>query len=494
MNTRQEWMAFAELLKLPSAMWLNGKPFDGTGSDRHAVVSPHTETAVSSVPSATAADVDFAVAGARDAFGSGVWADLAPRERGTVLLRWADLIHQHRDELAVLITLEMGKPIVQARDIEVRAAENTFRWYGELADKMYDEAPHGLRGAVALVTREPVGVVAGITPWNFPLTLSSWKIAPALLAGNSMVIKPATQAPLSLLRLAEIASAAGLPDGILQIVTGSGGSTGETLARHPNVDCLTFTGSPDVGKKLLTYAGESNAKAVHLELGGKSPQIVFADAPDLAVAARTVAWAITFNAGQMCTAGSRLLVQDTIAERFVATVTAELARYRVGDPFDPATEIGPVAGPQHRAEILNYAREAVREGATLVLGTLEECTGAGTYLEPIVCTNVRPDHRLFQEEVFGPVLAVTTFTDEAQAVELANDSQFGLGAGVWTSNLSRAHRLSRRIEAGLVWVNCYEEGDMTVPFGGRKLSGHSVDKSLHALSKFTSMKTTWIHL
>ncbi|MCX4850624.1 aldehyde dehydrogenase family protein [Streptomyces sp. NBC_00893] len=494
MNTRDEWLHFASTLTLPSAMWLGGawsESVEGAGQD---VVSPRTGKVVASVPMATPEVVDRAVAGARAAFRSGRWSRIDARHRGVVLRRWADLIRQHRDELAVLITLEMGKPVVQARDVELRATEATFRWYGELADKLLDEAPRGLTDAVALVTREPVGVVAAITPYNFPLTLSSWKIAPALLAGNSIVVKPATQSPLSLLRLAELGSVAGLPDGVLQVVTGAGASTGSALARHMDVDCLTFTGSPEVGKRLLTYSGESNAKAVHLELGGKSPQLVFADAPDLAEAAKTVAWAITFNAGQMCTAGSRLLVEESIAERFVTDVIAEIEATPVGDPFDPSTRIGPIASAQHRDGILARARSAVAQGVTPALGSLEKPAGDGSYLDPIVCTNVRPGHDLFRQEVFGPVLAVTSFTDADEAIGLANDSSFGLGAGLWTSDLSRAHRLSREIDAGLVWVNCYEEGDLSVPFGGRKLSGHSVDKSIHALDKFTSMKTTWIRL
>lgn len=494
MNTREEWTRFATSIEAPSAMWLNGQWFNGDGSERHHVLSPHDDTVVTSVPLATHADVDRAVEGARAAFLDGRWARISARERGAVLQRWAELVFEHRDELAALITLEMGKPIQVARDIELRAVENTFRWYGELADKLYDESPRGLIDAVALVSREPVGVVAAITPWNFPLTLSSWKIAPALLAGNSMVIKPATQSPLSLLRLAQLGSAAGLPDGVLQVVTGSGGQAGAALARHNGVDCLTFTGSPDVGKQLLIYAGESNAKPVHLELGGKSPQLVFADAPDLAVAARTVAWAITFNAGQMCTAGARLLVEETIADQFVAEVVSEIKRCTVGDPFDPDTHIGPVASRAHRADVLEHARTAHTEGATLAHGSLQERAGSGAYLDPIVFTDVQAEHRLFIEEVFGPILAVTRFTDDADAVRLANATPFGLGAGVWTSNLTRAHRLTREIDAGLVWVNCYEEGDLSVPFGGRKLSGHSVDKSIHALDKFTSTKSTWIHL
>lgn len=494
MNNREQWAQFAASLQQPSAMWLNGRWSDGTGTERHQVVAPHDDSVITSVPLATPEDIDTAVSGARAAFRDGRWASISTRERGAVLQRWAQLIHDHRDELAALITLEMGKPIEQAREVELRAAENTFRWYGELADKLYDESPRGVVDAVALVTREPVGVVAAITPWNFPLTLSSWKIAPALLAGNTLVVKPATQSPLSLLRLAQLGSAAGLPDGVLQVVTGSGGQAGATLARHRGVDCLTFTGSPDVGKKLLTYSGESNAKAVHLELGGKSPQLVFADAPDLAVAAQTVAWAITFNNGQMCTAGARLLVEESIADQFVAAVIDEIKRCTIGDPFDPATQIGPAASRGHRADILEHAKSAVAEGATLALGSLEETPGPGAYLEPIVFTDVQPEQRIFQEEVFGPVLTVTTFAEDDDAVRLANATKFGLGAGVWTSDLSRAHRLSREVDAGLVWVNCYEEGDMSVPFGGRKLSGHSVDKSIHALDKFTSMKTTWIHL
>ncbi|MEU3657383.1 aldehyde dehydrogenase family protein [Streptomyces sp. NPDC032161] len=494
MNTREEWTRFVSALTLPSAMWLDGAWYDGADGARQDVVSPHTGKAVASVPMATPAVVDRAVVGARTAFQDGRWSRTGARDRGAVLRSWADSIRQHRDELAALITLEMGKPVAEARDVELRATEATFRWYGELADKLLDEAPRGLADAVALVTREPVGVVAAITPYNFPLTLSSWKIAPALLAGNSVVVKPATQSPLSLLRLAELGSKAGLPDGVLQIVTGTGGSTGSALARHMDVDCLTFTGSPEVGKRLLTYSGESNAKAVHLELGGKSPQLVFADAPDLAEAARTVAWAITFNAGQMCTAGSRLLVEDSIADRFVADVIAEIEAAPVGDPFEPSTRVGPVASTRHRADILAHARSAVAQGATPALGSLKARAGDGAYMDPIVCTNVRREQDLFQQEVFGPVLAVTSFTDVDGAVRLANDSSFGLGAGLWTSNLSRAHRLSRQIDAGLVWVNCYEEGDLSVPFGGRKLSGHSVDKSIHALDKFTSTKTTWIRL
>ena len=318
-----------------------------------------------------------------------------------------------------------------ARDIELRAVENTFRWYGELADKLYDKSPRGLIDAVALVSREPVGVVAAITPWNFPLTLSSWKIAPALLAGNSMVIKPATQSPLSLLRLAQLGSAAGLPDGVLQVVTGSGGQAGAALARHNGVDCLTFTGSPDVGKQLLIYAGESNAKPVHLELGGKSPQLVFADAPDLAVAARTVAWAITFNAGQMCTAGARLFVEETIADQFVAEVVSEIKRCTVGDPFDPDTHIGPVASRAHRADVLEHARTAHTEGATLAHGSLQERAGRGrTWIRscsPMFRPSTACSAKKFSDRSSQSPVSLTTLTPSGWLTPHRSVSERGCG-------------------------------------------------------------------
>jgi gamma-glutamyl-gamma-aminobutyraldehyde dehydrogenase len=488
-----DWLALKSRLSLPRGMWINGEWAESRTGRRAALVSPRDQLPFADVPSADSDDVDRAVRDAKQAFSSRVWAGLEPRERGAVLIRWADLLDRHRDELALLVALEMGKPVTTAWSVELRTAINTIRWYGELADKLMDESPRGRNNSVALVTREPLGVVGAITPWNFPMTLSMFKIPAALVSGNSVVVKPATQTPLSLLRAAELSADAGLPAGVLQVVTGSGAAVGSALALHNDVATVTFTGSTEVGKRLLTYAGQSNAKPVWLELGGKSPNIVFPDAPDLDEAARMAAWAISFNSGQMCTAGSRLLVHEDIRDDLVAKVVDHLGRHRIGDPLDPETTMGPLAYEQHRDDVLDEVRKGIAEGARLALGS-DRKRADGLYVDPVVFVDVDPDSRLAQHEIFGPVLSVTTFRDDAEAIAIANNSEYGLGSAIWTGDLARAHRLSRDIQAGLVWVNCYEEGDTSVPFGGQKLSGHGSDRSLHGLDKFTTLKTTWIEL
>ncbi|MER6973697.1 aldehyde dehydrogenase family protein [Nocardioides sp. NPDC000445] len=492
LTTLQDWLDLRDQTSLPEAMWIDGTWDRGSGKTL-PLTSPRDGAVIANVASADASDVDRAVRGARQAFESGVWSRIEPRERADVLIKWADLLDQNRDELALLLALEMGKPVSVAWNVELRTAPNTIRWYGELADKLYDEAPRGRNGAVALVTREPLGVVGAITPWNFPMTLAMFKIPAALASGNSIVVKPATQTPLSLLRAVELSAEAGLPAGVLQVVTGNGSVVGSAIALHHDVDALTFTGSTEIGKKLLTYAGESNAKPVSLELGGKSPNIVFPDAPDLDEAARMAAWAISFNSGQMCTAGSRLVVHEDIRDAFVARVVTHLEEHVIGDPLDPATTMGPMAYAAHRDDVLAEVGKAIADGATLVLGSDEKREG-GLYVNPVVFTDVDPDSRLAQHEIFGPVLAVHTFRTEEEAIEIANNSDFGLGSAIWTSDLSRAHRLSRQIKAGMVWVNCYEEGDSSVPFGGRNLSGHGADRSVHGLEKYTTLKTTWIEI
>jgi gamma-glutamyl-gamma-aminobutyraldehyde dehydrogenase len=492
LTTLQDWVDLRNRTRLPQAMWIEGAWDQGSGTSL-PLTSPRDGSVVAQVAGADAADVDRAVCGARRAFDSGVWSRLEPRARGEVLIRWADLLDQHRDELALLLALEMGKPVSVAWNVELRTAINTIRWYGELADKLYDESPRGRHGSVALVTREPLGVVGAITPWNFPMTLAMFKIPAALAAGNSVVVKPATQTPLSVLRAVELTDEAGLPAGVLQVVTGSGSAVGSALALHGGVDTLTFTGSTEVGKKLLTYAGESNAKPVWLELGGKSPNIVFPDAPDLDKAAAMAAWAISFNSGQMCTAGSRLLVHEEIRDDFVARVVKHLEAHVIGDPLDPATTMGPLAYRGHRDDVVDEIRQGIADGATMVMGS-DQPREDGLYVEPVVFTDVDPDSRLAQHEIFGPVASVLTFSTDEEAIAIANNSDFGLGSAIWTRDLSRAHRLSRQIDAGMVWVNCYEEGDTSVPFGGRKLSGHGSDRSIHGLEKFTTLKTTWMEL
>lgn len=491
--THDEWMRRAKALRFPGGHIIDGRTHDGGGT--FTVVSPRDGRPLAEVAAAGAAEVDLAVAAARRAFDHGPWPRLAPAERGRALLRIADLLQTVRAELALTVSLEMGKPITDAHDIELRALINTFRWYGELADKLTDESPHTTPDALALVTREPTGVVGAVVPWNFPLTLAGWKIAPALAAGCTVVLKPSENSPLSALRLASLAVEAGLPPGVLNVVSGEGPIAGRALGLHPDVDVLAFTGSTAVGRHYLRYAADSNLKRVWLELGGKSPNIILPDAPDLEQAAATAAWGIFFNQGEMCTAPSRLLVHSTIAERVTDAVIERARALRVGDPLDPATEMGALVGPDHLDRVLGHIHTAIDTGARLRTGGerfLSE-TG-GYYLQPTVFDHLAPDAALAREEVFGPVLSILTFDDLDEAVTMANATDYGLAAGLWTADLSTAHQVSRALRAGTVWVNCYEEGDLTVPFGGMKQSGNGRDKSAHALEKYTELKTTWIRL
>jgi gamma-glutamyl-gamma-aminobutyraldehyde dehydrogenase len=457
------------------------------------VLSPRDGKVIASVDEAGPEDVDRAVRAARAAFDTGPWPRMSARERASILFRLADLVEGSAEQLARTISLEMGKPLRDSLGIEVPAVARTFRWYAELADKVSGEVTQSSSSALSLVTREPAGVVAAVVPWNFPLTMAAWKLAPALIAGCAVVLKPAEQSPLSALLLAELASNAGLPADVLTVVNGPGPVTGRALGLHPGVDVVTFTGSTAVGREFLRYSADSNLKRVWLELGGKSPNIVFPDAYDLDAAADMAAWGIFFNSGEMCTAASRLLVHRDIADDFVARVVSRAATYFPGDPLDPATRMGPLVSSSHLSSVLGHVSRAVSSGARLLTGgrpCLPE-TG-GYYLEPTVLDRVDPAMPVAQDEIFGPVLSVLTFSSVAEALSLAGDTAYGLAAGVWTSDLATAHHVSRSLKAGTVWVNCYEEGDLAVPFGGTKLSGHGRDKSVHALDKFTDLKTTWL--
>jgi gamma-glutamyl-gamma-aminobutyraldehyde dehydrogenase len=492
--THDDLLRRAKAWQPPTGHHIDGADEPGGGA-AFTVVSPRDGEFLAQVADATGAEVDLAVAAARRAFDSGPWPRLAPADRGRVLLRLADLLEEHREELALAVTLEMGKPITDAHNVELRAVIATFRFYGQLADKLTDESPHTAPDALALVTREPVGVVGAVVPWNFPLTLAGWKVAPALAAGCAVVLKPSERSPLSALLLGRLATEAGLPPGVLNVVTGDGPTAGRALGLHPDVDVLAFTGSTAVGRHFLRYAADSNLKRVWLELGGKSPNIVLPDAPDLDRAAATAAWGIFFNQGEMCTAPSRLLVHSSVADRVTEAVVARARALRVGDPLDPATEMGALAGEAHLARVLDHITTGRAQGARLRAGGDRTLTGTGgSYLQPTVFDRVAPDARLAREEIFGPVLSVLPFDDLEEAVRLANATEYGLAAGLWTSDLSTAHRVSRALKAGTVWVNCYEEGDLTVPFGGMKQSGNGRDKSAHALEKYTDLKTTWIRL
>ncbi|MFE2530991.1 aldehyde dehydrogenase [Streptomyces sp. NPDC059371] len=492
--THEEWLLRAKSLNLSGAHHIDGADEDGSGAGFDAV-SPRDGQVLTQVADGGTAEVDAAVAAARRAFDTGPWPRLAPAERGATLLRVADLLQERRADLALTVSLEMGKPITDAYEIELRALINTFRWYGQLADKLTDESPHTAADALALVTREPAGVVGAVVPWNFPLTLAGWKVAPALAAGCTVVLKPSENSPLSALLLGRIATEAGLPPGVLNVVGGTGPVAGRAIGLHPDVDVLAFTGSTAVGRHFLHYAADSNLKRVWLELGGKSPNIILPDAPDLEKAAATAAWGIFFNQGEMCTAPSRLLVHASIAEQVTESVVRRARELRIGDPLDPSTEMGALVGEAHLGRVQVHIAAGLADGARLRTGGSRTLTGTGgSYLEPTVFDRVDPGMRLAREEIFGPVLSVLTFDDLDEAVRLANDTEYGLAAGLWTSDLSTAHRVSRALKAGTVWVNCYEEGDLTVPFGGMKQSGNGRDKSAHALEKYTELKTTWIQL
>jgi gamma-glutamyl-gamma-aminobutyraldehyde dehydrogenase len=487
-----DWTERATSLYPPRGLFVDGEEREAVAGERRAVHTPRDGSRLADLAWAGVADADAAVAAARWSFDHGPWPRMGARERGEALLRFAQLIEERRDEIALLVSLEMGKPIRHAWEIELRALIRCLQFYGGLADKVMGEIPPTGEGELALVSREPAGVVAAVVPWNFPLTIGGWKLAPALAAGCTVVLKTAEQSPLSMQRVAALGLEAGLPPGVLNVLSGDGHVVGRRLGEHPDVDVLTFTGSTAVGRHFLRYAADSNLKRVHLELGGKSPNVVFPDA-DLGAAAHAAAWAIFFNSGEMCTAGSRLLVHRDVADELVDRVVDAAEAWAPGDPLLPGTAMGPMVDEGSLDRVLAQLGRGVEQGARVRTGgvrVLEE-TG-GPYLAPTVVTGAGRDNVLVREELFAPVLAVQTFTDESEALQIANDTEYGLAAAVWTNNLGRAHRFSRRLRAGTVWVNCYEEGDMTVPFGGVKLSGSGRDKSRHALEGYTDLKTTWI--
>ena len=420
---------------------------------------------------------------------------MAPAGRKKVLMRLAELIEQNAVELAVLGVRDNGTEFNMALKAEPGSAAGTFRYYAEALDKVYGEVAPTDPSVLGLVHKEPVGVVGAIVPWNFPLMIGAWKLAPALAMGNSVVLKPAETASLSLLKLAELASEAGLPDGVLNVVTGQGAVAGEALALSMDVDVLVFTGSGGVGRRLLEYSARSNLKRCYLELGGKSPNIVFADAPDLEEAAKVSAMGIFRNSGQVCVAGSRLLVQESIHDEFVEALSRHAAALRVGNPLDLDTHVGAVNSLTQLEGNLGFIDSAHADGNTIALGgnrILQE-TG-GYYMEPTIVTGVKPTDRVAQQEVFGPVLGVLPFKTEEEAIAIANSTDYGLAAGVWTSDLGRAHRMIRAVRSGVIHVNTYGGADNTVPLGGHKQSGNGHDKSLHALDKYVDLKTAWIKL
>lgn len=487
------WLAKKEGLTLGHEAFIDGQFCPASDGATYDTINPATGELLAATAACTDQDVDRAVASARASFDAGVWSAKAPAERKAVLKKLAALIMENHEELALLESLNVGKPVQDAMNIDIPGSAACFEWYAEAIDKLYGEVAPTDANNIATITREPVGVVAAVVPWNFPLDIAAWKLAPALISGNSVVLKPAEQSPLTALRLAELAQQAGLPDGVLNVVTGLGHVVGRALGLHMDVDCLAFTGSTQVGKLFMGYSAQSNMKQVWPETGGKSPNLIFADC-DLDAAVEHAAMGIFFNQGEVCSANSRILVDNSIKPRFIEKFVAKAQGMKVGDPLEPDTQVGSLIDLNHAINVRACIIKAEHEGATLLTGGVQNKNSEHAVVVPTVFSDVSPDMSIARDEVFGPVAAIIGFDSEEEAVAMANDSIYGLAASVWTTNLNRAHRVSQRLKAGTVSVNTMDALDFSTPFGGYKQSGFGRDLSLHALDKFTQLKTTWIKL
>ena len=485
------WQDLQQRLSLPNQAFIDGAYCHASDGATYDCINPASGQLMVAMAACSSADVDRAVAAAKRTFADGEWSHQSPAERKLVIKKLAALILENAEELALLESMNVGKPVQDALTIDIPGSAACFEWYAEAIDKLYGEVAPTDHNNIATITREPIGVVAAVVPWNFPLDIAAWKLAPALISGNSVILKPAEQSPFTALRLAQLAQQAGLPDGVLSVVTGLGEVVGKALGLHNHVDCVAFTGSTEVGKLFMGYSAQSNMKPIWPETGGKSPNLIFADC-DLDAAVEHAAMGIFFNQGEVCSANSRILVESSIKQAFVAKFVAKAQSMQVGDPLQATTQLGPLIDQNHATNVRQRIARGVAEGATLLLDGQGDASDA--YVSPTVFDDVSNHMSIAQEEVFGPVAAIISFDDEEQAIAMANDTIYGLAASVWTLNINRAHRVAQRLRAGTVSVNTMDALDFSTPFGGYKQSGFGRDLSLHALDKFTQLKTTWIKL
>lgn len=489
------WHNRASVLAIEGRALIDGKMVDAASGATFDCISPIDGRLLAKIAACDATDVDRAVAAARKAFEDRRWRSKAPAERKRVLQRFAALLRDHLEELALLETLDMGKPISAALDGDINSAARCFDWYAEAIDKTYDEVAPTPERDLALITREPLGVVAAIVPWNFPMVTAAWKCAPALAMGNSVILKPAEQSPLTAIRMGQLALEAGIPEAVFNVLPGYGHQAGRALASHMDVDGVFFTGSTATGRRLMEYAAKSNLKKVALELGGKSPNIILSSYSDIETAAVTAADCMFANQGEVCIAPSRLIVERSIHQRVVETIVNFARARQPDDPLHPETRMGALVDLRHADRVLHYVEAAKAEGARVLTGGHRaRVETGGAYVAPTVFDGVSNDMRIAREEIFGPVLSVIPVDNAEEAVKTANDSSYGLAAAVWTDRLSEAHQIARSLRAGIVYVNCYDACDLTTPFGGYKQSGNGRDKSLHALDEYTELKTTWVRL